>query len=111
MIPLKIGPLNFECAVLESNTPVMLVFGAMWDKNSRMQFDLLEYVSEKYNKKIIVGIVDYDYAPDIFSECKVYDIPTTVIFEDGKEFSRRFGYYGVSAVIDFLNYFFGVLPY
>lgn len=111
MKPLKIGLLNFECSVLRSELPVLLVFGAVWDADSRQLYSQLERIGEKYDGKLITGIVDYDYVPDIFSEYEVYDIPTAMIIEDGREFKRRFGYKGLKTLENFLNYFFGVLPY
>ena len=111
MKPLKINLLAFESAVLQSEIPVLLVFGAMWDTDSRMLFSLLNSYADKLDKKVKLGIVDYDYVPDIFSEYEVFDIPTMMIFEDGKPFERRVGYHGSDDIDKILHHFFGYLPY
>jgi len=111
MKPLRINLLGFESAVLQSDIPVLLVFGAMWDVDSRMLFSQLDYYGEKLDGKVKIGIVDYDYVPDIFSEYGVFEIPTMVIFEDGKVVERKTGYDGSKDIDKLLHHFFGYLPY
>lgn len=111
MRPLKINLLGFDGAVLQSDIPVLLVFGAMWDVDSRMLFSQLEWYAEKLNGKLKTGIVDYDYTPDIFSQYEVYEIPTMIIFEDGKPFERRTGYTDSTDIDKILKHFYGYLPY
>ncbi len=111
MKPLRINLLGFESAVLKSDLPVLLVFGAMWDADSRILFDQLKWYGEKLDGTLKTGIVDYDAVPDIFSEYEVFDIPTMIIFEDGKPFERRVGYHDSSDIDKMLRHFFGYLPY
>lgn len=111
MRPLKISLLTFESAVLQSQLPVLLVFGAMWDIDSLHLFKQLEWYGEKFDGKMKTGIVDIDYVPDIFIDYEVYDIPTMIIFEDGKPFERRVGYHDQHDIDKYLYRFFGYLPY
>ena len=110
MKPLRIGLLNFD-SVINSELPALLVFGAVWDKDSRKVYSLLEHAAEKFDGKIITGKVDYDYVPDIFSECGIYEIPTMVFFEDGKPIMSQSGYSGSNDMTLFIEKFYGVLPY
>ena len=111
MKPLKINPLAFETTVLKSDVPFLLVFGAIWDINSRMLFSQLERYGEKLNGKLKIGIADYDKVPDIFSKYEVSDIPSMIIFEDGIPVDRQKGYNGPADIDKFLHHFFGYLPY
>ena len=111
MNPLKINLLNFESSVLQSDVPVLLVFGAVWDEDSRLLFYQLDEFAEKLDGKLKTGIVDLDYVPDIFYDYEVYDIPTMMIFEDGVPFESKIGYRDSRDMEDFLFYFFGYLPF
>ena len=42
MKPLPVSMLAFESAILNADKPVLVVFGAMWDRNSRMLFGLMD---------------------------------------------------------------------
>lgn len=111
MRPLKINLLGFDSAVIQSEIPVLLVFGAVWDPDSRKLFYQLNWYAEKLEGKLKTGIVDYDYVPDIFSRYEVSEIPTLMIFEDGEPFERRSGYHGSTDIDKMIHHFFGYLPY
>ncbi len=112
MKPLKVNLLSYEWLLEKSwKTPVLLVFGGMWDYNSRFIYDYLGTVAEKYGEKLITGIVDCDYVPDVFSDFEVSEIPTVMIIEDGKEFKRITKVLYANDVDKLLDYFFGALPY
>jgi thioredoxin 1 len=109
MKPLKINALAFDSAVMKSNLPVFLVFGAVWDKKSRELFDFLDQISEKCEGKLKLCKVDLDYVQDIFHDLEVYDIPTIMIIEDGKVFNRKLAS-GRQDAIKMIKHFFGVFP-
>ena len=108
---LKINGLNFESVVIESDIPVLLAFGGMWDFYSRFCWDSLEGVQRKYYGKLKPVIVDYDITPYLFSDYGVYDFPTIMIIEDGKEYKRLPNVKGDVPMYKFIDHFFGVLPY
>ncbi len=111
MIPLRINTYNFECSVLQSKLPVILVFGAIWDRTSRKWYSQLEHIPDKFDKYIIRGKVELDYNCEIFADYGIVDIPSLVIFEDGKIFEKRTKYNGSSDVMDFIKRFFGAAPH
>ncbi len=108
---LTINNLNFESVVLESEIPVLLAFGGIWDFYSRLCWEYLEWVQKKYYGKLRPVIVDYDVTPHLFCDYKVFDLPTIMIMEDGKEFKRLCNVHGNIPMCKFIDYFFGVLPY
>lgn len=110
MKPLRINLLAFDSAVMKSEIPVLLVFGAVWDNKSRKLFDSLDRLGEEYDKIVKFGKVDYDYVPDIFHDMEVFDIPTIMMIEDGKVFERKLAS-DSRDIKKMLDHFFGVLPY
>ena len=110
MKPLRLGNLNFGPAVLNSDLPFLVAFGGSWERSSRNMFALLNGVGKKYDKKIKVGYVDYDYAPDVFDGYAIKVLPTLIFFEDGKPIIRHEGYQGTETAMDFVKRFYGVLP-
>ncbi len=112
MKPLKINLLAYEPIIEKTNeTPALLVFGAVWDYDSRRMFNHLNIIAEKYGDKLRTGIVDLDFVPDIFSENKVYDIPCLIIYEDGKELKRIETPTSVNQIDELAEYLFGIMPY
>ena len=110
MNPIRVGLLNFESLILNSKLPVLLVFGAIWDRKSSTLFYVLDQIAEKYDGHIITGKVDYDYVPDIFTDCGIKVLPTMIFFEDGKEIMRHEGMYGSNDIEEFIRRFYGVSP-
>ena len=88
----------------------MLLFGAVWNSSSRKLEAELERIGKRFDKKLLVGYVDMDYAVDLFYKYDVRDIPTTIIFEDGEPCMTEVGYTGTYQFDEFLDRFFGVLP-
>ena len=111
MLPLKINELSFEDIVLKSDIPFFLAFGAYWDVASLALFREIENYSAKFDGLIRFGILDYDYLPEIFCDYNIKEIPTMMIMEDGKEFSRKEKYGGNIDIETLLYKFFGYLPY
>ena len=111
MRPLRINPFNFECAVLNAELPVLLIFGAGWDIPSIKLSEQLERMGKKYDGKLIPAFAEIDYCIEIFCEYGIQEVPTTVFFENGKLFNKQIvGYHGSNTLEKLVYQFFGVLP-
>lgn len=110
MRPVRINMMNFECYVLQSELPVLLVFGFEWDNDSMKLFDQLQRAAEKFKGKIKTGIVDCDYCMEICSYCGLSSYPAMVFFEDGEIFEVQEGFCDSFDVKNFIYRFYGVLP-
>lgn len=110
MNPLRINPINYECVVKHSKLPVLLVFGGLWDYQSRRMYAQLDEVAKKFDKKLITGKVEYEYNVNAFVELGISSVPTMVIFEDGEVFEMRSGCQGGDDVLNFVYRFFGIIP-
>ena len=79
---------NFEAEVLQAEGPVLVDFWATWCMPCRMQAPAVEQLSgEGYQ----VGKVDVDAQSSLAARYQVMNIPTLIVFKDGKEVSRMVG--------------------
>lgn len=78
---------NFE-EVLKSEKPVLLDFWATWCGPCMRQGPIVEALAEEGYE---VGKVDVDQEPGLARQFQVMNIPTLIIFKDGKEVERLVG--------------------
>ncbi len=79
---------NFEEEVLKAAGPVLVDFWATWCGPCKMQGPAIEKLAEEgYN----AGKVNVDEEGALAERYRVMNIPTLVIFKDGKEVSRMVG--------------------
>lgn len=111
--PININTYNFECCVIESEIPVLLVFGAFWDHISNKLFSQLDYWAEKYQDKILFGKVEYENNQLIFHNCEIKDIPCMVLFENGKIIKTvvKTDFSKIGSVGDLIDWYYGIYPY
>lgn len=79
---------NFEAEVLQAQGPVLVDFWATWCMPCRMQAPAVEQLSEEGYQ---VGKVDVDAQSSLAARYQVMNIPTLIVFKDGKEVSRMVG--------------------
>jgi thioredoxin 1 len=79
---------NFEEIVLKSEKPVLVDFWATWCGPCMRQGPIVE---ELANEGYVVGKVNVDEQMPLAQQYKVMNIPTLLIFRDGKEAERLVG--------------------
>ena len=71
---------------------VLVDFWASWCAPCKMMAPVLNEIAEKESDKIKVAKVNVEYNQHLAKKFKVKNIPTLIIFQDGKEIKRIMGY-------------------
>lgn len=82
--PLELTDDTFEAEVLNSETPVLVDFWAVWCGPCRMIAPVVEELANEYDGKLKVGKVDVDSNPKVSMEYGIRSIPTLLIFKGGE---------------------------
>ncbi len=88
---LEITDATFEEVVLKSDKPVMVDFWAAWCGPCRMVGPIIDEISGEYEGRAVVGKVDVDNAHEYAAKFGVRNIPTVLIFKDGKVVDKQVG--------------------
>lgn len=88
---MEINETNFESEVLNSETPVVLDFGAPWCGSCRKLLPVVEEISGTYEGKVKFGKINIEQAMDIARKYSVSGLPTLLIFKGGEPVERLAG--------------------
>ena len=94
---------DFEEKVLKSDKPVLVDVWAAWCGPCKMAEPVLDELSDEYKDKIIFAKVDVDANPEQTQKYGIMSIPTTVLYEKGKETGRQIGFAGKKAFEDLIK--------
>lgn len=93
------------CALAKESRKTLLIFSADWckycqvaKKDMQKNKDLSEIIK---NYEIID--IDYDLDKDLVKGYNVNSIPAFIVYQDGKEIKRKFGYSGPNDLTNFLK--------
>jgi thioredoxin 1 len=70
--------------IVNSGRPVLVDFYADWCIPCRLMPPILKDVKDQFKEHIRIVKVNVDHFPDIASSCKVQNIPSVVLFQQGK---------------------------
>lgn len=82
---------TFEKDVLNSPSPVLVVFSASWCRPARDMAPAIEAVANELRGTIKIVEIDADRYVDIKSEYAVRGLPTSILFKGGQSMARRVG--------------------
>ena len=88
---LQITDASFEEAVLKSDKPVLVDFGAAWCGPCRTLGPIIEELATEYEGRVVVGKVDVDNNQEFTAKYGVRNIPTVLVFKDGEVVGRQVG--------------------
>ena len=83
--------LNFDEAVLNSDTPVLVDFAATWCGPCKMIAPLVEQLADEYVGRAKVAKVDIDESPGTASRFGIRGVPTLLVFKGGQVVAQRVG--------------------
>lgn len=88
---LKVTDGNFDTEVAKSNVPVLVDFWAEWCGPCRMMAPILDELAPVYSGKLKIGKLNVDENQDAPTKFGVMNIPTMIVFKNGKEADRIVG--------------------
>ncbi len=91
MKPIEITDANFQNEVMNSDTPVLIDFWAVWCGPCKMIAPVVEEIAKEYDGKLKVGKVDVDNNPQISMQFGIRSIPTLMVFKGGKVVEQIIG--------------------
>ena len=82
---------NFDKEIVQAKGVALVDFWASWCMPCKMIAPAVEAIAKDYAGKVKVAKVEVDEAGETASRFNVMNIPTLIIFKDGKEAGRVVG--------------------
>ncbi len=83
MQPIQVSDQNFKAEVLDSATPVLVDFWAIWCGPCKMIAPIVEELAREYDGKLKVAKMDVDANPKTSMDFGIRSIPTLLVFKGG----------------------------
>jgi len=90
--PMEVSDSDFDQMVLQSKTPVLVDFWAVWCGPCRMVAPVVEELAGEYEGKVTFAKLNVDENPKTSSQYGIMSIPTLLIFKDGAPVSNIVGF-------------------
>ena len=88
---MELSDANFEEEVLQSSTPVLVDFWAVWCAPCRMIAPVIDEIADSYGSKIKVGKVNVDDNSKTPNKYGIRSIPTVMLFKGGQVVDQVIG--------------------
>lgn len=89
--PVRLTAENFTRTVNETEVPVLVDFYADWCGPCKMMAPAVDELARQNTGRALVAKLDTDRAPDISASFQIRGIPTTIVFNAGREVARQTG--------------------
>ena len=89
--PLQLDDDSFARTVAESQVPVVVDFYADWCGPCKVMAPAVDQLAANYSGRAIVAKLNTDLAQHTASSFQIRGIPTTIVFDGGKETTRQSG--------------------
>src|SRR5947209_1892575 len=103
MSEITVTDANFDTEVMQSTTPVLVDFWAVWCGPCQMQGPIVEEVAHAMEGKAKVGKMNVDENPQISQKFGIMSIPTIMIFKGGTVVKQFIGVQSKETLLGELN--------
>lgn len=88
----QVGESNFQNEVIDSESPVLVDFTAVWCSPCKMLDPVVNQLAQEWTGKVKVVKLDVDDDSHLAMEYQVMGVPTLMLFVKGKPVQRVTGY-------------------
>ena len=87
----ELADTNFDQEVVKAATPALVDLWAAWCGPCRLLTPVVEELAQAYQGKLKVGKLNVDDYPQVAAQFRVMNIPTLLLFKEGREVDRIVG--------------------
>ncbi len=101
--PIHLDDDSFARTIAESKVPILVDFYADWCGPCKMMAPAVDQLAANYTGKALVAKLDTDASQKTSMSFNIRGIPTSIVFDEGKEVARQSGaipYATLAAMID-----------
>jgi thioredoxin 1 len=98
---------NFHQEVEKSEVPYIVDFWAIWCPPCSMISPIMDEIAKEYDTRVNIGKVNVDNEIKTANEFSIHNIPTIIIFNQGKEVERIIGAVPKEHILDKLQKYIG----
>ena len=98
----KLNAENFETEVLQAQGLALVDFYADWCGPCKMVAPVLEEIAQE-REDVLIGKINVDESGILAAKYQVVNIPTMILFKDGKEQGRIIGFRPKNDILQFIG--------
>jgi thioredoxin 2 len=101
--PIRLDDESFARTIAESAVPIIVDFYADWCGPCKMMAPAVDQLAAAYTGRALVAKLDTDASPKTSMSFDIRGIPTSIVFDGGKEIARQSGaipYTTLAAMLD-----------
>lgn len=91
MAVIELNEKNFDDEVIKSSLPVLIDYWASWCGPCKAMAPIVEELSRDFDGRFKVAKVNVDENSSLATKFRVMNIPTLILFKNGKEADRVVG--------------------
>jgi len=99
--PIHLNYPNFDKVV--SNATILVDFWAEWCSPCKVQDPIIEEIAKELKGKVLIGKVNVDDNRTISSKYGIMNIPTMILFKNGKKMHQFIGVQSKENILNILN--------